>query len=463
MADAISSLLGSSGLSSLFTLPQSSSSSTTAASTFDTFGPDFFLGALTSSRIGPAAGYTSTGQPIGLPDNAPQVKQRQADLKSITNALKAGNLTAAREGVNRVLKAFPNDATATYNLARIQILEGDYDGAEKSLIRVSQSSSDELVTSDLRAVRTLKQGTSATVSQIKRLLGSQQTASDGLRLADYFLQKNPDNAEAHLAVAGFYEKLGNLKLAGAELRDAIDHVPAKDLGPVVTYLEEFAERQIDDPGAHDLLAQAYAATGELTGARKSFTKALELSVDDPSYQSEIRKDFANIYSRIGRQKKAAGDTSGALAAFKEAIDLRDDDERRADLSDLQFERSQNLVRIDGYAQALTALNEASINRPIGEDAERKDRLLPAYDRIISKLTAIGDLKNLVTARAGAFAQDATDDTRKRSLADAQNVYGLDLLDKNKYREAYRQFLAATRLYPNDTTYAANLSTARSHL
>jgi len=461
LADAITSLFGSGGLSSLYAPPSSGSSSSTAGSTFDAFGPDFFLGALTSSRIGASAGYTATGRPIGLPENAPQAKQRQADLKAVTNALKAGNLTAARAGVDRILKVFPNDVTATYNLARIQLLEGDYKGAEKSLLQVSQSSSDELITSDLRAARTLRKGPSETVAQIRRLLGSQKTAADGLKLADYFLQNQPDNAEAHLAVAEFYEGIGNLNLAGAELRQTIDKVPARNLSTVISHLEGFANRHSSDAGSYDLLAQAYAAAGSLDKAKSAFQTALRLSSDDPAFQADIRKDFADIYSRLGRQKKLAGDTSGALSAFEQAIDLRDDDVRRGDLSDLQFERSQALFKIGGYAQSLKALNEAYVNLPIGEDAERKDRLLPAYDRIIVKLTDLGDLKNLVTARAGAFNQDPADDVRKRDLAEAQNTYGLDLLSKNKYREAYRQFLAATRLYPGDTNYTANLSTARA--
>lgn len=459
MSDLFTSILGTSGQSGLYALP-STGSAPTATSTFAGFGPDFLLGALSASRTGAAAGYTASGLPIGLPENAPQVKQRQADLKAVTDALKVGNLTAAREGVNRVLKAFPNDATATYNLARIQILDGDYDGAEKSLIRVAQSSGDELITSDLRAVRTLKKGDSETVAQIRRLLSGKQTATDGLRLADYFLETHADNAEARLAVADFYERSGNLNLAGAELREAIDNVAPNNLGTVVTYLEGFAARYATDFGSHDLLAQAYAITGDLTSAKKSFTKALELSGDDPAIKSGIQKDFANIYSKIGREKRAAGDFRGARAAFESAIDLRDDDERRADLSDLHFDQSQTYVRRGSYALALRSVNDAYIRLPIGKDEERKDRLLPAYDRIINKLEAVGDLKNLVTARAGAYNQDPADDARKRALANAQNTYGEDLMSQNKYREAFRQFLAATKLYPDDTDYAANLSAAR---
>jgi tetratricopeptide (TPR) repeat protein len=456
MVGAISAILPNIALSgSVFSPP--------AASSAGVFGADFLLGAVAASRTGPAAAYDALGKPLAGSPNSPTAKAREANLNVAQLSIKLGDYAAARSAAQRVLARDPNDVTANYYIARIDQHEGDYEGAEKTLLRITTIEDNDQVRSDLRSVHALRKGAETVSDEIDRLLSQSSTAKQGLQLADDFLNNSPDNVKVRLQVAGYYEKQGNLNLAGAELSDAIKNVPSEGRDEVVAHLEKFAAAHAEDRGSFDLLAQGYAAAGRLDDAARAFNRALELSEDDIVFQSQVKKDFADVYSRLGRESLEAGHEDEALAAFRKASGVVGDDERRKDLSDLQFKRGQRLNRQGLDQLALKALNESRANIPIADRKKRGDELIKEFEKLAQDFHQNGDLKNAVSARAGAYNLDAKNTVRKRALADSHNDYGLELLGQSKYLEAIRQFKAATKLFGDDTNYAANLSLAQSHL
>src|SRR5262245_40808489 len=87
------------------------------------FGPDFLLGAVTSGRIGAAAGYDALGRALTPAENSPEAKARAANLNVAKISIQTGDYSAARLAAQRILDRDPSDTTANYYIARIDMHE----------------------------------------------------------------------------------------------------------------------------------------------------------------------------------------------------------------------------------------------------------------------------------------------------------------------------------------------------
>lgn len=465
MFDSISA----SSLSGLFGSLSSSAPTSTAgefalpgaiSSTVSTFGPDFFMDAL-GSRNTPGAAYGLTGQSITPTANTKAGKERTAALDKARRELFLGNTANSREAAQTILKRDAADATALYYVGQSYLKEGDYRQAEAYFSRSVQSAADEKVQFDLTAAQTLEHGKDATLEQVRQMLRQPATESNGVKLAQYYLDNNKSDVDFNLVLASYFEKKQDFDTVGTQLRDAIHNVPAEATGPLLEFLKGFAERH-DNVSSYDLLGQAYVAAGKFDDARDTFEKALTFDIEDFALKATIRNDLADVYTKIGQQKLEGHNTDAAEKAFNEALKLNRNDEHRKNISDLQYDEGLKALRGGRFSTAITDLNNSRINLPLKGSEDREDKLLDIFDDLADKLTAAGNLRDVIRARGAAYGVDDST-TRKRALADAYDAYGQELLTTGKYADAFKNFRSATGLFDDDTNYLAHRNLAKSYL
>jgi tetratricopeptide (TPR) repeat protein len=425
------------------------------------FGPDFLLGAVGARLAGGGAAYDSTGRPLQLPENSPQVRERKAAIEKIQSLFRAGDPAGARAEAEVLLRRNPKDSTAAAYIGHSYLREGDYISAVRYLSRAAESSSSVAVQRDLRAAQFLQRGEASALEEVGRLLRNKQTWKEGLQLATYLLDRNPANVDARIVVADFYEKRGRANLAGAELADGLEDADPGRAAALLPFLEGFARRHGTDPGGFDLLAQAYLRAGRLDDARAAFDEAIRLAGDDFDFISRLKADFADVYAGLGREHRLRGEEHEARRDFEQALALVNNDAHRGNLFDLELDAGRRYVRQGRLRAAQEAYERARVNLPAVDPGERREQLIEAYDALAAKLALDGDLETLVGARYGAYVLDSGDAARKRTLADAHDAYGLEMFAAQDWRGAYRQFKAAADLFPDDTTYLAHRDDARS--
>jgi tetratricopeptide (TPR) repeat protein len=378
--------------------------------------------------------------------------------------MKADDYAGARDVVAPLLKDNQTDSTANYITAQAYLREGNYRQAEAYFAQVASASPDsEEAQTDPEAARTLQRGETATIAKVKQLLNSNGTAQAGIRLASYLLQVKPDNLDARIALADYYERGGQLDSAGRVYVGALEHVSSDRAAELAARLESFAAEHSADPSAHDLLARAYAAAGRLPEAEQEFNKALSLSEDDIIFQVGVKQDFADIYTRFGHEALSKGDETAAGEYFDKALQLNRDDTRKTDVVELGTKMGERAIRGGAANAALRAFGKAAANMPSTGGEKWRDRLVKDYGLLANKLTNAGDLKRAVFAHLGAYQLDTEDEPLKRKLANAYDTYGLKLYGEGKYGEALRQFKEAVKLFGDDSTYAGHVSDAQREL
>jgi len=444
-----------------------STSTTTSSSTSTSsspFGADFLLDAIGSQQIASGAAYDSTGASILPSSESAAGQERAALLEEAGNLFNAGDYAGAREKAELVLKKYSGDATTIYLVGRSYLMEGDYTQAQKYLSRASALAPNSAeVSTDLKAAKVLSLGEKAAVEEVERLLSDSTNASQGLQIGVYVMQEWPDNLSVRLAMADYYTNIGRVDYTGAIYAEALKEVPAEDQGPLLKKIEELALAHDYDPSAHDLLAQAYANAGRLSEAEAEFERALDLSEDDILFQSGLKKDFADVYARLGQEALVKGDEDAAIEYMEEALHLSWSDERKSQLADMHMRVGEQALRQGLVGDALKAFGKAASYLPSDQDEtdERRDKLINDYERLAAKLTGSGDLRRAVFARQGAYNLDTDDEDNKRRLADANDAYGLWLFGRQRYNDAIRAFRAALALYPDDEDYSAHLDDAEA--
>jgi tetratricopeptide (TPR) repeat protein len=410
------------------------------------------------------AAYDSTGASILPPSESVAGQERAALLEEAGTLFNAGDYAGAREKAELVLKKYSGDATTIYLVGRSYLMEGNYTQAQKYLSRASALAPDSTeVSTDLKAAKILSLGEKAAVEEVKRLLSDNTNASQGLQIGVYVIQEWPENLSVRLAMADYYTNIGRVDYTGGIYVEALKEVPAEDQGPLLKKIEELALSHDDDPSAHDLLAQAYANAGRLAEAENEFDRALDLSEDDILFQSSLKKDFADVYARLGQEALVSGDDVTAVKYMEQALHLSWSSDRKSQLADMHIQLGEQALRQGLTGDALKAFGKAASYLPSDEDEtdERRGRLINDYERLAAKLTGSGDLRRAVFARQGAYNLDTDDEDNKRRLADANDTYGLWLFDHQRYNDAIRAFRAALALYPDDEDYSAHLDDAEA--
>lgn len=459
MSSLITALTGASGTSGLV------SNLAAAAAPRNTGGG--FGSAFIVDILGAAYASDDTYSALGgtLPAyNSPEGKARAAKLEEATSLLNGGDSAGARAVAEILVAKNPQDSIAVYILGRTHLADGDYSKAVKQFERAAAGApGSKDIAADLKAAKTLERGLDVATDEARRLLKNRSTAADGLRLATYVFVARPEEVELRISVADYYESRGRLDGAGAAYIDAIERTPVDRLGPLLSRLTRFAEDHSQDPAAFDLLARAHGRAGRLEDAESAFNKAMQLSANDTLFQQGLKKDFAQIYTKMGDAARARGDEAAARKHFTRAYELSTNDETRGNIANLEFAAGKRALAAGQNVLAMQYFTKASAHLPMEGADELKENLAKSFEKLATKFEANGDLKRVIAARNGAFILDTKNDTRRRSLADANDVYGLALHDQGNYHQASRYFRDALKLYPGDANYTAHLSASQSML
>lgn len=406
-----------------------------------------------ASAFTPASAYDAAGLPTGSRFAA----DRNVALAKARALLRADKPAESRAAVAALLERNPRDSTAAYVTGLTYLAEGEYAQAERLLERAAAFAPEsEQLGNELRFAQLLQQDDDTVVEAMRRDLAQPGRAEQGLKLATYLVQRSPANVDARVALAEHYERLGKINLAGAELSDALQHAEGEGRRALISRLEQFAGDHSDNAAAHDLLAQAYAKAGRFEDAEREFQTVRLLSND----AIDVSKDLADIYSELGRAREAAGNLTEARRAYSRAAEFSRDDVRRRDLSELDLKLAERSLNAGSRRFALEAFDRARLNLPTADADDLTGRLLAGYEKLAAQFVAAGDLGRAVSARRGAFLLNVENDTRKRALADAHDAYGLALLDEGDVSGAIRNFEAALSYYEGDSNYQSHLDLAQ---
>jgi Flp pilus assembly protein TadD len=150
--------------------------------------------------------------------------------------------------------------------------------------------------------------------------------------------RKPESADAHYMLATVLRQMGRADDAVAELRTAIS-------------------LRADLIEAHQSLAQLLTQRGDGDGARRAQAEADRLTRRKADAQASA---FA---LSVGRQKLKSGDRPGAIAQFREALRLADDN------GDAHYALAQALKQAGALAEARKHFEQAKKLSPHGPSAE----------------------------------------------------------------------------------------------
>jgi len=223
-----------------------------------------------------------------------------------------GQRRQARESLETMLQETPQAPEATYQLARLSIMERDYRQAE----RLYQSLAD------------------ATPPDPRGILGLAETriltgrASEGMELLEEQRDQNPDNLWWKLAVGVAATRSGDWNTAESSLNEVLAMQP-------------------DNADALKHLAGVYYQTGRIDAARQQFERAAAVSPMDPA----VHLYLALIAEREGRFEEA-------VARYEEVVTLSPDN--LAALNNLAYLLAETTDELD---RALTLAQRAVSSSP----------------------------------------------------------------------------------------------------
>ena len=212
--------------------------------------------------------------------NSKELSQYSRDLfGSVISAVRKGDNQKAKLLIRRVLSAYPEHPVAWEFDGTLKFLDGDYKGAEKSLIK---------------SLTYMPEGSTARAKMgLVFLAQNKQTAAKKLFLET--LSQDPDNWIAHRYLARLADSVGdtdkavehyqNLIQSRAGKLTAIHEEYARDLARLKRYDEmvellEPISNTTTDPELTLLLAEAYMSLGKIEAARQQLDKAKKINPDD---------------------------------------------------------------------------------------------------------------------------------------------------------------------------------------
>ncbi|HEY0928974.1 MAG TPA: serine/threonine-protein kinase [Gemmatimonas sp.] len=333
------------------------------------------------------------------------------------------------------------------------------------------------------AIRTLPGATPARAMLVQRGL----LALDGLAReaqGDTALQRD-------LAIA--YQRIGDVQgnSYGANLGDT--DAALVSYRKAVELLESLGAARATNPATRQALVESYRGlaamlniTGELPEAVQYLEHALALQrplvAADPS--PARRQLLANLLQELGDVRGGAGvsnvgDTKGAMAAYGEALAIREtllrerptDIDVRAGLATLQLVQGSLAITLNDSKGAGTVRRGVAMLETIvaehPDDAVRRNELLSGYARLRVPLVNAGDYAAAITIDRkvlGAMQGMANDDPQntllQRNLSVSYNNLARDLRANGQATQALPQhrsaLVIAERLWHADTSSMEHL-------
>ncbi|AXC14331.1 hypothetical protein ACPOL_5075 [Acidisarcina polymorpha] len=238
------------------------------------------------------------------------------------------------------LRKDPNDHTALYNLASVEMNDGDFKAAaalyQKALER---NSNDALTLTALAAALDSAGGWQQARAEYEKALAVDPDDANArfdlgqleLRHEDYpaaekefrqLLATNPKDPGAHAALgavlvqtqreAGARQELEAALALDAHNFDALYNLAGLEAGAQnfarATELLQTALQQKDDPDSRQLLAAVYAQSGKLADAQREFEALQKLRPKDAAPHLALAK----VYAQMGEMQKAIREQQAAL-------------------------------------------------------------------------------------------------------------------------------------------------------
>jgi Flp pilus assembly protein TadD/mono/diheme cytochrome c family protein len=239
------------------------------------------------------------------------------------------------------LRKDPSDHTALYNLASVEMNDGDYQSAAALYRKVLQRAPNDALTLTAYAAALDAAGDwqQARKEYEKALaadpananarfdLGQLETRREDYPAAEAqfreLLAANPKDAGAHAALGAVLAQTQREKEAAAELEAALQLDPKNfdalfNLGSLEAGNQNFSRaagllraalKQKDDAEAHQLLGAVYAQAGELADALAEFQAFQKLKPRDAAPHLALAK----VYAAMGRLPEAVREQRAALA------------------------------------------------------------------------------------------------------------------------------------------------------
>ena len=352
-------------------------------------------------------------------------------MQAIGALLRAGDLSAARRAVERLVAQQPATGTAHLLFADFQVLEGEIEPAINTLREgAKQYPNDERF--DVWRAR---------LHLIRDEIAEARSALAAARA------RNPRSAEMMIAEGELERFEGRAQAATDAYRAALTAAPESarawhGLGVVQAEREEVADARVSlnkaislDPqgeGFRGELGTLEAFADDLAAARAAFTQAIEQRADD--YVALTGLGFVELKS---------GNTDEAITRLLAAT-----------LIEPRYARAQTYLAIAYYQQgrvhdALFALSRA-------RELDRKDPLPDLFESLIrNDLLQPGDA--LVTARRAltllpylkSLNQIANDQKGSANLGSALAAFGLEDWARSYAQDSYYPFWAGSHLFLAD--------------
>jgi predicted Zn-dependent protease len=290
---------------------------------------------------------------------------------SVVSAVHAGDRKKAKLLVKRILSAYPEHPIAWEFDGTLKLLDGDFKGAERSLIK-------SLTYMPERAITRAKMG-------VVRL--AQNNHDEARRLFQETLSQDPDNWIANRYLARLADAAGNFQQAIEHYRSIVKpsagefsliHAAyARDLARLKRYDEmvELLEPltiNTTNPERSLLLAEAYMSQGNIKAARQHLKKAKQISVDDPRIQL-----LSAIEQRLTGQAQQSAEQLKQLIAKNSTNSL------------FYYHYGLALLKQDQSDQALSAFGSAVVYSPESSSLRvmlaREFEALKQPDRVIKTL------------------------------------------------------------------------------
>jgi Flp pilus assembly protein TadD/mono/diheme cytochrome c family protein len=250
-------------------------------------------------------------------------------------------LLLERAWMQNNLRKDPDDHTALYNLASVEMIEGDYAPAVSLYERAIKRSPDDVRT--MTALGTAldgvgnRQQAKAEYQEALKIDPANVDARFNLAHLDFkhgdyaeaeqeyhrVLVENPNDAMAHNELGGVLAAVSRPTEARREFEAAIAISPdnfdalynlagieaENNNLPRATELLERALKQKNDADAHQLLGNVYAQSGKLADALDQFKAVQLLRPKD----TVAHRQLAQLYSQMGQLRDAISEQNAALA------------------------------------------------------------------------------------------------------------------------------------------------------
>lgn len=380
----------------------------------------------------------------------------EAQFEKATQLLKWGDTVGARTVGEQLKQANPRDPVALQIIGRSYMLEGDYRLAERTFQKAYfLSGQDPRIQTDINKAKLMqKEDDEILQAAVARFQDPSQKLSALTDLVA-LTERSPHNAEAFLALGDALESVESGKAAIGAYASALE--AAGDDKVILTRIEAslktFTEAHPTAGIGFDLLGVAQQRLGKFENAQRSIERALEISPENATYQS----DLADVYDAIGLDNLNKGRLREAKHYFLKAHDLDRSDKGYEDhLADVHLEQGKKFLAAGALDQAYTELDTAR-RKHQSNDAFERD-LAIQFNAVGDRYAALEENGSAMLAYQKAHAISPDNYTFRSNLARIHMTMGQEFEDDGDLAEAVSRYQQAYDLDQTNAIYKDKLRT-----